>query len=81
MGKTFERKIALDIRDSEPDWAPFLPPKAPEGAPNASTGLGASARDVSLTGSSRAFRRLGAGELRTVGESLTARPCPAPRRH
>ena len=24
----------LDIRDSTPDWAPYLAPKAPEGAPN-----------------------------------------------
>jgi arylsulfatase len=30
----FQGKIALDIRDSVPDWAPFLAPKAPEGAPN-----------------------------------------------
>ena len=27
-------RIEVDIRDSEPDWAPYLPPKAPEGAPN-----------------------------------------------
>ena len=27
-------KIALDIRDSVADWTPYLPPKAPEGAPN-----------------------------------------------
>jgi len=25
-------KIAVDIRDSEPDWDPCLPPRAPEGA-------------------------------------------------
>ena len=31
---TFNGKISLDIRDSEPDWAPYLPPKAPDGAPN-----------------------------------------------
>jgi arylsulfatase A-like enzyme len=30
----FQGKIALDIRESVPDWAPFLAPKAPEGAPN-----------------------------------------------
>ena len=24
----------MDIRDSEPDWDPYLPPQAPEGAPN-----------------------------------------------
>jgi arylsulfatase len=30
----FNGKIRLDIRDSEPDWAPYLAPKAPEGAPN-----------------------------------------------
>ena len=34
MAKSFQGKISLDIRDSEPDWAPFLPPKAPEDAPN-----------------------------------------------
>ncbi len=34
MAKDFNGKIALDIRDSEGDWAPFLPPKAAEGAPN-----------------------------------------------
>ena len=33
MGKTFKGKISVDIRDSVPDWTPFLPPKAPEGAP------------------------------------------------
>jgi hypothetical protein len=32
MGKSFKGKISLDIRDSEGDWAPFLPPQAPEGA-------------------------------------------------
>jgi arylsulfatase A-like enzyme len=30
----YQGKIALDVRDSEPDWAPFLAPRAPEGAPN-----------------------------------------------
>ena len=34
MAKGFKGKIALDVRDSEPDWAPYLAPKAPEGAPN-----------------------------------------------
>ena len=34
MAPKFQGKIALDIRDSEPDWAPYLSPKAPEGAPN-----------------------------------------------
>jgi arylsulfatase len=34
MSKLFKGRISLDIRDSEPDWAPFLPPKAPDGAPN-----------------------------------------------
>ena len=27
-------RISLDIRDSVPDWTPYLPPKAPAGAPN-----------------------------------------------
>lgn len=30
----FNGKIALDIRDSEPDWTPYAAPIAPEGAPN-----------------------------------------------
>jgi arylsulfatase len=30
----FKGKIATDIRDSQPDWTPFLAPKAREGAPN-----------------------------------------------
>jgi arylsulfatase A-like enzyme len=34
MARKFNGKVALDIRDSEPDWAPFLAPKAAEGAPN-----------------------------------------------
>ncbi len=34
MTKEFAGKIALDVRDSTPDWAPFLAPKAPQGAPN-----------------------------------------------
>ena len=34
MTDEFAGKIALDIRDSVPDWEPFLAPKAPAGAPN-----------------------------------------------
>ncbi|MGZ8758004.1 MAG: sulfatase-like hydrolase/transferase [Aeromicrobium sp.] len=34
MTEEFAGKIELDVRDSEPDWAPYLAPKAPEGAPN-----------------------------------------------
>ena len=34
MRVPFQGKINLDIRDSEPDWAPFEPAKAPEGAPS-----------------------------------------------
>lgn len=30
----FKGKIALDVRDSKEDWTPYLPPKAPAGAPN-----------------------------------------------
>jgi arylsulfatase A-like enzyme len=30
----FADRIELDVRDSVPDWAPYLAPKAPEGAPN-----------------------------------------------
>ncbi len=34
MAAEFNGKIELDIRDSEPDWGPYMPPKAPQGAPN-----------------------------------------------
>lgn len=34
MAPEFKGKIALDIRDSVPDWAPYLSPKAAPGAPN-----------------------------------------------
>ena len=34
MAKNFSGRIALDIRDSVPDWEPYLTAKAPEGAPN-----------------------------------------------
>jgi arylsulfatase A-like enzyme len=27
-------RVAVDIRDSEPDWAPYVQPRAPDGAPN-----------------------------------------------
>ena len=30
----FQGKIALDVRDSKPDWGPYTPKSAPEGAPN-----------------------------------------------
>ena len=34
MAKPFKGTINVDIRDSEPDWTPFEPPRAPDGAPN-----------------------------------------------
>jgi arylsulfatase A-like enzyme len=34
MSKPFKGKINIDIRDSVPDWSPFEPPKAPDGAPS-----------------------------------------------
>src|SRR6266481_3047685 len=34
MNKPFKGTINVDIRDSEPDWEPFEPPRAPDGAPN-----------------------------------------------
>ena len=34
MAEQFKGTINVDIRDSEPDWSPFEPPKAPDGAPN-----------------------------------------------
>jgi hypothetical protein len=33
VSESFKGKISVDIRDSVPDWSPFEPPKAPEGAP------------------------------------------------
>ncbi len=32
--KHFNGRLAIDARDAEPDWSPFAPPQAPEGAPN-----------------------------------------------
>jgi arylsulfatase len=46
-GAGFNGDIKLDVRDSKPDWAPYVRKKAPEGAPNVlfilydDTGLGA----------------------------------------
>jgi arylsulfatase A-like enzyme len=34
MSAPFKGTINVDIRDSEPDWAPFEPAKAPDGAPS-----------------------------------------------
>jgi arylsulfatase A-like enzyme len=34
VSEPFKGTINVDIRDSVPDWAPFEPPKAPEGAPS-----------------------------------------------
>ncbi len=34
MSKQFNGRIELDIRDSDPDWEPYLAPRAPERAPN-----------------------------------------------
>ena len=31
---TFNGAIRLDVRESKPDWTPYTPKKAPEGAPN-----------------------------------------------
>jgi arylsulfatase A-like enzyme len=32
--KPFKGVIKLDVRDSKEDWTPYIPPKAPDGAPN-----------------------------------------------
>ena len=34
MASTFKGTINVDIRNSVPDWSPFEPPKAPDGAPS-----------------------------------------------
>src|SRR6266496_417773 len=34
MSEPFKGTINVDIRDSVPDWTPFEPPKAPDGAPS-----------------------------------------------
>jgi hypothetical protein len=34
VAQPFKGKIALDVRDSTPDWDAFLADRAPEGAPN-----------------------------------------------
>ena len=32
--RPFTGKINVDVRDSVPDWEPYMPPRAPEGSPN-----------------------------------------------
>ncbi|HZD65231.1 MAG TPA: sulfatase-like hydrolase/transferase, partial [Acidimicrobiales bacterium] len=34
MSRRWKGKVAVDIRNSVPDWEPYLQPKAPAGAPN-----------------------------------------------
>jgi arylsulfatase A-like enzyme len=34
VSEPFKGVINVDVRDSEPDWSPFEPPKAPDGAPS-----------------------------------------------
>src|SRR5262250_3296343 len=34
LASAFKGVIKLDVRDSKPDWGPYTPKKAPEGAPN-----------------------------------------------
>src|SRR5256885_17064655 len=34
VSEQFKGTVNVDIRDSVPDWTPFEPPKAPDGAPN-----------------------------------------------
>ena len=34
MAESFKGTIKLDVRDSVPDWEPFLAPHAPQGSPN-----------------------------------------------
>ncbi|HKZ76560.1 MAG TPA: sulfatase-like hydrolase/transferase, partial [Actinomycetota bacterium] len=34
MPEPFKGTVNIDIRDSVPDWTPFLQPKAPQGSPN-----------------------------------------------
>jgi hypothetical protein len=34
VSESFKGTINVDIRDSVPDWTPFEPPKAPDGAPS-----------------------------------------------
>src|SRR6478752_7487169 len=34
MARELNGRIAVDVRDSAPDWGPDLAPKAPDGAPN-----------------------------------------------
>ena len=34
MSSPFKGSTSIDIRDSTPDWSPFEPPRAPDGAPN-----------------------------------------------
>ena len=62
MTKTFKGAINVDIRDSTPDWEPFEPPSAPDGAPK---------RRLHRA---RRRRLLGARLLRRAGRHAEHRP-------
>ncbi len=50
MAKSFKGKIALDIRDSVPDWEPFVPSKAPAGAPTVDFAVSGPNKDPAMPG-------------------------------
>jgi hypothetical protein len=70
MSKPFGGTINVDIRDSGPDWTPFEPPKAPDGAPNV---LYIVLDDVGYSAMSGATGRAGAALSAGTGSSAPRR--------
>ena len=68
MPKPFRGVVNVDIRDSVPDWEPYLQPKAPEGAPNVLTSCGTTSVTArwSLRRPDRDAQRCGASRSRAA---------------
>src|SRR4051794_41858364 len=91
MSEPFKGKINVDIRDSVPDWSPFEPPKAPEGAVNVvyvvldDVGFSAMASYGGPIETPHIDRIVGGGgrytQFPTTALWAPTRPPPFPRRH
>ena len=77
MPKPFKGVVNVDIRQSVPDWEPFLQPKAPEGAPNVLMIVWDDVGDGSMDSSSAARSRrprCGASRTRAFAIPISTRP-------
>jgi hypothetical protein len=82
VAKGFQGKIELDIRDSEPDWAPYLAPEAPSGSPNVLLitwdDVGYGTMDV-FGGPAKTPTMQRIADLGCATPTFTPRPCARPR--